>query len=34
MHVQINFHKDGYMLKANQESNETLLYNLTVLKYY
>ena len=34
MHVQIDFHKDGSMLKANQESNETLLYNLTVLKYY
>ena len=34
MHVQIDFHKDGYMLKANQESKETLLYNLTVLKYY
>ena len=30
--IQIYIHKDEYMLKANQESNETLLYNLVVLK--
>ena len=30
--IQTDFHKDGYMFKDIQESNETLLYNLTLLK--
>ena len=31
--IQTEFHKDGYILKDNQELNETLLYNLTLSKY-
>ena len=30
--IQPDFQEDGFMLKSNQESNETLLYNLTTLK--
>ena len=30
--TQTDSHKDGYMLKAYQESNETLLDNLTIFK--
>ena len=28
-----DFHKDGYMLKGNQKSNETLSYNMTVITW-
>ena len=30
--IQTDFHNDGNMLKANQKSNETFLYNMTILK--
>ena len=29
-----DFHKDGYILKANEKQNETLLYKLTILKEF
>ena len=30
--IQTDCNKDGYMLKANRESNETLLYYLTIFR--
>ena len=30
LYKKTDFHKDGYILKANKESDETLLHKLTI----